>query len=216
MRLGINNVTLLDSINFLPMGLAKLPAAFSIPNVAKGWFPYFFNRSDVDWNYAGPYPPMEDYGANEISPQMREKFLAWYKEQEGKKFVFAEEIHKYTESDVDILREAVWKFRKIFKEVTGGIDCYSVGSTIASVCMHTFRKLFLEHNQLAIVPHGGYRRKEKQSIMQKKLISWISHSENININASGREQKVGPYKLDGYYEDGNNKIGFEYNVSAHN
>lgn len=36
------NLTFLDSLNFLPMKLAKIPEAFGLEELSKGFFPHFF------------------------------------------------------------------------------------------------------------------------------------------------------------------------------
>jgi hypothetical protein len=38
------NLTFLDSLNFLPMKLAKIPSAFGLEELCKGYFPHLFNR----------------------------------------------------------------------------------------------------------------------------------------------------------------------------
>lgn len=47
------NIKMLDSVNFLPMKLAKLPEAFGFKELKKGFFPHKFNPN---WLYSGPYP----------------------------------------------------------------------------------------------------------------------------------------------------------------
>ncbi|MCP4051777.1 MAG: hypothetical protein GY739_01725, partial [Mesoflavibacter sp.] len=109
----------------------------------------------------------------------------------------SEELHKYTVSDVAILRCAAMNFRRLHKEVTG-LDPYQIGVTIASCCMFTFRHNFLEHEQIAVVPFGGYRRRDKQSVMATKWLKWVSHSRGLRLriaNSAEGEMKVGRYKV---------------------
>ncbi|MCP4474189.1 MAG: hypothetical protein GY821_06410 [Gammaproteobacteria bacterium] len=215
MRLQVNNVLVLDSLNFVPMALAKMPKAFDLGGVKKGYFPHFFNKSTTPWDYKGPFPPLEDYGANSMKPAERQKLVEWHAQQQDKEFVFAQEIHDYCQADVDLLRCATWKFRMIFKEMTG-VDCFAVGTTIASVCMHVYRKLFLKHDQIALVPYKGYRRKEQQSIIAVKWLKWIVHKEGHEIRhaLNGGEIRVGNHKLDGYAEIDGVKTAFEFQVCA--
>ena len=56
-------IRVIDSFNFLPMALAKLPKAFQLNSLAKGYFPHFFTCR-ANQNYVGPYPPAETYGPN--------------------------------------------------------------------------------------------------------------------------------------------------------
>jgi hypothetical protein len=48
------DITLLDSMSFIPMALASMPKAFDIP-ASKGYFPHYFNVKD-NWLYDGPIP----------------------------------------------------------------------------------------------------------------------------------------------------------------
>ena len=50
-----------------------------------------------------------------------EKFLIWYEKNKHKCFDFYEELLKYCRSDVDILLNACWKFRKSYMESMGPI-----------------------------------------------------------------------------------------------
>ena len=43
----------------------------------------------------------------------------WYENNKHKCFNFYEELLKYCRSDVDILLNACWKFRKLYMESTG-------------------------------------------------------------------------------------------------
>lgn len=46
----------LDSYNYLPFALSKMPSAFGFQEFKKGCFPHFFN-TDQNQHYVGPYPP---------------------------------------------------------------------------------------------------------------------------------------------------------------
>ena len=74
------DIRVLDSANFLLMRLAALPKAFGLKELAKGYFPHYFNTNQ-HWNYKGPYPPVEDYCIDSMSSSDRESFLQWYNEQ---------------------------------------------------------------------------------------------------------------------------------------
>lgn len=71
------NLTFLDSLNFLPMKLAKIPEAFGLEELSKGFFPHFFNTKG-NQTYVGPYPALEFYGYNFMSSEEREKLVAWH------------------------------------------------------------------------------------------------------------------------------------------
>ena len=40
------HIKVIDSLNFLPMKLSKLPKAFGLKELKKGWFPHFFNTRE--------------------------------------------------------------------------------------------------------------------------------------------------------------------------
>lgn len=116
-------------------------------------------------------------------------------------FNFQEEFHRYCESDVDILRRCTLKFRDIFLAKTG-MDPFEKSLTIAGACNRVFRQLFLKDDTIGIVPHGGYRRNERQSNLAMKWLKWVSHRDGIRIRHARNEgeQKIGNFKVDGIYE----------------
>jgi hypothetical protein len=83
-----------------------------------------------------------------------------------------------------------------------GIDPFAKAMTIASACNKVFRALYLKPNTIGLIPHGGYNRAEKQSIIAIKWLKWISHTEQIDIRHAKNmgEQKVGQYKVDGIHQ----------------
>ena len=56
------DIRFIDSINFIPMALAKFPKTFGQDELCKGYFPHAFNK-DENQNYVGPIPCQNDYGA---------------------------------------------------------------------------------------------------------------------------------------------------------
>ena len=151
------NIRFIDSLNFFPMRLASLPKAFDLKEITKGYFPHYFNKAS-NWEYKGPYPPTEDYGANFMMDSEREAFLRWHEQQDGKVFDFRQELEAYCRSDVDILRRSCLKFRDMFLEITEGknqggdtvgLDPFDF-ITIASVCMSVFRSMFLQEEHMVV------------------------------------------------------------------
>lgn len=101
------NIRVLDSYNFLPMALAKLPKAFQLDSLKKGYFPHFFTSAN-NLNYVGTYPPAETYGPHAMSVEGRLEFYKWYESKiaDNAVFDFQKEMLEYCRSDVDILRRA--------------------------------------------------------------------------------------------------------------
>ena len=109
------NIKFIDSLNFIPMRLAKFPKTFGIEELEKGYFPHLFNKKENE-NYVGLIPPTPYYSPNGMSAKDREAFLAWHasKKESNYVFNFNEEIISYCRSDVDILRRCCLEFRELF------------------------------------------------------------------------------------------------------
>ena len=70
MTIPMLDIKFIDSLNFIPMGLAKFPKTFAQPELCKGYFPHLFNK-DANQNYVGPIPCQNDYGVNSMKPAER-------------------------------------------------------------------------------------------------------------------------------------------------
>jgi hypothetical protein len=77
--------------------------------------------------------------------------------------------------------------------------------------MHIFRKNYLKAGTIAVIPHGGYRGRENQSLEGARWLKWISEEEDVYIQHAfnGKEKIIGPYRVDGYAEKTNTV--YEYN-----
>ena len=147
-------------------------------------------------------------------PQARTEFDLWYEEHKDDMFDFQKELKSYCWMDVQILKQGCLSFRKLMMQVSchkmsacnitimksfqkQSFDPFAYATTIASTCMHAYRLNFMASKMLAIVPHGGYRRSEKQSIMAIKWLKWVSETEELDIQhaRNGQEGKIGPYKV---------------------
>jgi hypothetical protein len=69
MCIEVNGMRIIDSLNFLPMPLAAMPKTFGEAEIKKGYFPHFFNKTE-NWNYIGPLPNPEMYGADSMKTGM--------------------------------------------------------------------------------------------------------------------------------------------------
>ena len=98
------NLTFLDSLNFLPMKLAKIPDAFGLEELRKGYFPHLFNTRE-NQTYVGSYPDLHYYGYDYMSTSERKKLATW-------------QILQYCRSDVDILRRGCMAFRGMMIKAT--------------------------------------------------------------------------------------------------
>ena len=110
------DIRVLNSLNFFQLPLASLPASFGLSPesqedvLRKGYFPHFFNTSE-NFNYVGPYPDADYYGADSMSTKDKAQFLLWLEEKKAANttFDFAKEIDAYCKSDVTIYRQACLK-----------------------------------------------------------------------------------------------------------
>ena len=201
-------IKFIDSLNFIPMALAKFPKTFAQPELCKGYFPHFFNK-DENQDYVGPIPCQDDYGVNYKKPAERETFMSWHQEQVDNNYVFdfRHEILKYCRSDVDILAKCCILYREMLKEVTAiddemGIDPFDQATTIAGYCMQVYRTKFLQKDTIALLPqHQQLKRKQSHEALQ--WLSYTAEKEEIRIQhaRNGGEKRVGSYYLDGYCEE---------------
>ena len=204
------DIKFIDSINFIPMALAKFPKTFGQDELCKGYFPHAFNK-DENQNYVGPIPCQNDYGVNFMKPGEREAFIAWHDEQVASnyRYDFREEIIKYCRSDVDILRKCCLLYREMLREESD-IDPFNKALTIASYCQEVYRTNFLEKDTIAIFSNDR-QWKIKQSNVAVTWLSYISEKEDLYIKhvRNGGEKRVGPYSLDGYCQETNTAYEFQ-------
>ena len=59
---------MLDSLNYLHMKLSKIPKAFGLKELKKGYFPHFFNTIEHQ-DYVGPYPEEKYYGCDYMNAE---------------------------------------------------------------------------------------------------------------------------------------------------
>ena len=210
-------INFIDSLNFIPMALAKFPKTFAQPELCKWYFPHFFNK-DENQEYVGPIPCQNDYGVNFMKPEAREKFMTWHQEQVENHYVFdfRHEILKYCRSDVDILAQCCKLYREMLKLATSmdgdpetGIDPFDTATTIAGYCMQVYRTKFLQKDTIALLPQ--YQElKRKQSHEALQWLSYTAEKEGIRMQhaRNGGEKRVGNYYLDGYCEE--TRTAYEY------
>ena len=210
MTIPMFNIKFIDSINFIPMSLAKFPKTFGQDELCKGYFPHMFNKEE-NQNYIGPIPCQNDYGVNFMKPGEREAFMAWHDEQVANnyRYDFREEIIKYCRSDVDILRKCCLLYREMFRKETD-IDPFNKALTIASYCQEVYRTNFLKKDTIAIF-QPDRQLKIKQSNVAVKWLSYISEKEDLFIQhvRNGGEKRFSNYSLDGYCEETHTAYEFQ-------
>ena len=204
------NIKFIDSLNFIPMSLAKFPKTFGQDELCKGYFPHLFNKEE-NQNYIGPIPCQNDYGVNFKKPTERKAFIAWHNEQVENNYLFdfRKEIIKYCRSDVDIMRKCCLLYREMFRKETD-IDPFDISLTIASYCHQVYRTNFLKKDTIAIF-QPDRQLKIKQSNVAVKWLSYISEKEDICIQhvRNGGEKRFRNYSLDGYCEETHTAYEFQ-------
>ena len=68
-----------------------------------------------------------------------------------------------------------------------------------------FRTKCISPDTIGIIPVQGYRQEEKHSIKAMQWIKYLSTKEGVCIQHARNcgEKEIGPYKVHGYYENGN-------------
>ncbi|XP_061181223.1 uncharacterized protein LOC133189847 [Saccostrea echinata] len=200
LSMQICGLKFIDSYNFLPFALSKMPSAFGFTELKKGYFPHFFN-TEQNQNYVGPYPPAAYYNPDDMSISGRQAFYRWYEQQAGKVFDFQKEFLDYCISDVDILRRCCAQFRATLKSLVH-VDPFQESITFASAANLAYRRGFMPKETIAIIPNLGYQPARRYSAKACRWLSWMSHQTGSHIQhaRNGGEVKIGSYTVDGYQE----------------
>lgn len=196
------NVKFIDSLNYFPMALSKLPKAFGLgDHFKKGYFPHLFNTLE-NQNYVGPTPDMKFYSPDTMKADDREKFLNWHEQHKNDVFDIRKEIVEYCISDVEILTAACVKFRAQMIE-TGNVCPFTEACTIASCCNKVFRRNFLKTDTIGIIPKGGYRFRDNQSKLALQWLIWEEKQRETSIihAAKQKEMVLHGMKVDGFYDN---------------
>jgi G:T-mismatch repair DNA endonuclease (very short patch repair protein) len=103
--------------------------------------------------------------------------------------------------DVNVLRQACCAFRNLFLKLVK-IDPFRQAITISSICNKVFRTMFLKPDSVDIIPRGGYRMRDRQSVEVLQRLAYIGRTRNDATHAgNGREVHlpgVPNVKDDGY------------------
>ena len=206
----ISNIKFIDSINYFPMALSKLPKALGLDDkFKKGYFPHLFNRRENE-NYIGPLPAIEYYLPDHMKEEEHKEFLKWWNEQRSNHVVFdfKKELIEYCKSDTTILFESCKRFQQQMIDTTN-VCPFSEATTIASTCNKVFRRNFLKPNSIGLIPKKGYRLTENQSKIALQWFFWLEKSyNNIKHAGNGREVILNGVKVDGFCSEINTIFQF--------
>lgn len=108
----INNLTVLDSFLFAPIGLSKFAQTFGL-QTTKGYFPVLANCPHFWRDNSGRWPGVEYFSPKNVKEESSiNEFLA-EKRRLNEPFRFRDEIFKYCEADVQV----VYCFFMVFKNI---------------------------------------------------------------------------------------------------
>jgi len=220
---GDVQMRLIDSLNFLQMGLSQFPKTLGLQNIGpKGYFPHFFTCPENLNVVQTGIPPPEDYGAQDMMPSEYEKFMKWHAEHQNDFFDFQRELREYCKQDVNILMEGCLAFRDLVMSITKEIQVpyekpsdedpfdtldkdgccdpfqYTTAPSFASA---VFKAKFLKKNTIAQIRPAGYDNHLFSSVaieyleyLRETKYPQLKHALN---NISG-EIKIGVYRVDGF------------------
>ena len=132
------NLRFVDTLNFFLCPLADLSKTYDIKTV-KGHFPHHFNIPR-NQNYIGKIPAESEFGARSMKPDKYIEFKKWYDEVKDVEWDFKHEFESYCQADVDVLAEAVCKFREIFMKLD--VDPWRY-VTLPSLCKDMYINKFM-------------------------------------------------------------------------
>lgn len=123
--------------------------------------------------YVGYVPEESYYDPDGMSPERKKEFTTWYQDQvrQGTIFHFQEELLKYCQSDVRLLKEGCMQFQQHFKQVSGFnpmLNCI----TIAQACSVAYRRNWMPPNTIAVRPLHGWRPTHNQSRVALEWLYW--------------------------------------------
>jgi hypothetical protein len=136
-----------------------------------------------------------------MSEEKHRTFFAWYQQNQTMNFFLPSELREYCRNDTEILLKALLSFRRIFLiEVTNGADPLPISPTLASLCMNIFKSMFMNKDQIALVPERGYERSDRASVLAIKYLEFRALRDNIQIQHAGNglEHRYKGFKLDGW------------------
>lgn len=134
----------IDSVNFLPMPLKAFSKTFNL-EVIKGHYPHFFNTEE-NKTYVGVLPEKSFYGYDTMNNKDKKEFDDWYVEEikrVGDTWDNKQELLRYCQKDVELLKEGCMKFRALVMQHLNGHDPFQ-SQTLSSSSMAIFRTLFLQ------------------------------------------------------------------------
>jgi hypothetical protein len=164
------NLRFVDSYRFFLQPLEALPKMFELKEKKKGFFPHKFNTPE-NQDYVGVFPDISYYDPENMKEKKRKEFEEWYGQQKGKIFDFKKELAEYCKSDVDILRNAIIKFRENYLEVEQADPFQYI--TLPAFTQILYRSKFMPKDSIAVYDNSN----DNQSFI---ALEWLQYREVID------------------------------------
>lgn len=178
-----HHIRFVDSYNFMPMALKKLPKTFDLGEIAKGTYPLLFNTPQ-NYDYIGSIPPLEYFIFDHDD---REKMLEWHESLRSSNYIFnnRNELIKYCGLDVKILRKACVRYTSVFLELAAFSPLLQA-ITLAQTVLCVYRKDFMRPYTLGICPSNNYSSNVNQSFVGHKWLVWCNKQVNGRLRMEYR------------------------------
>ena len=194
-----DRIRFIDSMSFFQMPLSAFPKTFGLTEGCKGYFPHKFNHPDHQ-NYVGPFPTLDYYMPETLSPEGKQALETWHQQQRDKVFDFQHELLAYCQSDVRLLKQGCLTFKRLFETLTGFNPFEHI--TIASACNRDLRMNRMIPNSIASEPVRGWRNSINQSRVAIEWLTWCAQENNIQHVGNAGEVRIPTIGfIDGYCHD---------------
>lgn len=149
-------IRFVDSLNFLPMALAKFTKAFGL-TAKKGFYPHLFNTRE-NYHYRGPMPEEKFFCTQDMDPTTYETWQEWYREKIAENYVWDNqtELLEYCKADVNLLRQGCRLFQQTLVQNLNHDPFQSI--TLAGSAMAIWRSNFLQRETVAAFSAQQIRR----------------------------------------------------------
>lgn len=174
------NLRFIDSCRFIPFPLRDFPAIFNLQEVSKGYFPYRF-FTEATKNYIGPMPELHWFSFEKLKEKEYQKALQWYEEHKHDTVNLAAWCEEYCIDDVKVLEQGCEVFRTVMMDANQQNFDPFTRLTIASVCLKTYRTLFMPEQQIALLPTEYGEHAKKNHWAQRGIRGQLGGRDIIRI-----------------------------------
>ncbi|GFS72305.1 DNA_pol_B_2 domain-containing protein [Trichonephila clavipes] len=168
------SIRIIDSFNFFPMPLSKLPKTFGLEELAKGYFHIYLTVLHTKV-MSDRFRALIHFLHRLCQLATEKNYFCVITVKKTNTFDFKNEMLKYRRSDVDILRRCCKIFREQFQSVTG-VDPFTY-VTIASACMAVYRSDHIKPKTIAMIHVQGYCNSTNFSRDNIRWLDFVAHTE---------------------------------------